>query len=171
MDFSRIFTVDWYRFGMLLTPPFLRKIKHVSWIYSLLKPVEEFAIRFRIFRENSIYRVTHNGQVFSLENVLNDQYDNDDRRIFIADSVDIDASYVYPEADDKPVIINSETSDEILYIYSEASVRAAEYDFIVNVPSDLRPSSTTDEENLIIQMSGLIDTYKLASKRYEIIWI
>lgn len=156
---------------MLLTPPFLRKAKHVGWIYSLLKPMEEFSVIFKIFREQSIYRVTHNGQVYSLENVLNDSYDNEQRRIYIADSVDIDASYVFPEADDKPVIINSETSDEILYIYSEQLVRAAEFDFIVNIPSELRPSSASDESNLIIQISGLIDTYKLASKRYEIKWI
>lgn len=156
---------------MLLTPPFLRKEKHVGWIYSLLKPMEDFSAIFKIFREQSIYRVTHNGQVYSLENVLNDSYDNDQRRIYIADSVDIDASYVFPEADDKPVIINSETSDEILYIYSEQLVRSAEFDFIVNIPSELRPSSANEESNLIIQISGLIDTYKLASKRYEIKWI
>ncbi len=156
---------------MLLTPPFLRKTKCISWIYSLLKPLEEFSLVFKVFREKAIYRVTHNGQVYSLENVLNDSFDLELRRIYIADSPDFDASYVYPEDDDKPVIINSEASDEILYIYSEAVIRAAEYDFVIHVPIDLKPASASDENNLIIQISGLVDTYKLASKRYEIQWI
>ena len=171
MDFSKIFIIDWYRFGRLLVPPFLRKIKHIVWIYSLLKPIEDLSLEFRVFRENSIYRVTHNGQVFSLENILNDQYDKSSRRIFITDSLDLDASYVYPESDNKIVIINSEASDEVLRIYSEASIRAAKYDFIVNIPIDLKPSSATSEKNLTTQISGSIDIYKLASKKYKITWI
>jgi len=171
VDFNKIFRIDWFRFVTLLTPPFLRKIKQVGFVFSLIKPLEDFSIVFRRFREESIYRVTHNGQVYSLENVLNDEYDPEERRIFIEDSFSIEGTYVFPEEDERPVIINSETSDEILYIYSEESIRASAFDFVVNIPSDLRPTNEVNERNFLIQASGLIDIYKLASKRYEIIWI
>ena len=171
MRFNKIYDIDWFVFANLITPPFLRKLKHVDWIRTWLNPLEDLSFRFKKIREDAIYRVTHNGQTYSLENVLNDEYDNFDRRIFIEDSFFIEPLYVYPEEDDRPVVVYDETQEGVVYVYDEAAFVASEFDFVIHLPIDLQPAGEQDLNNFLIQLRGLVDFYKLASKRYEIKWI
>ncbi len=171
MRYSKIYDIDWFRFANLITPPFLRKAKHIDWIRTWLNPLEDLSFLFKKIREDAIYKVTHNGQVYSLENVLNDEYDNSERRIFIEDSFFIESIYIYPENDEKPVIVYDELNEGVVYIYDDAAYEAVEFDFVINIPQELQPNTEQDLNNFLIQMRGLVDFYKLASKRYEIKWI
>lgn len=171
MNFSNIYNLNFAKLANLLTPPFLRKPKLIDWLVVLLKPLGDVNRSFNKFRAKSIYQVTHNGQVYSLQAVLNDAYDNDLRRIRIVDSYVIDPVYVYPEADQRPVYINPDGVNPTTYLYDDSIFVDIDVDFLVLIPEEYKPADPQDLNILVIQIRSLINYYKLASKRYKIIWI
>lgn len=165
MNYSNIYDIDFRELANLLTPPFLRKVKLIDFLEALLKPLEEVNFNFKIFRRQAIYKVTHNGQVVYLQAVLNDSYDNSLRRIYIDDFPVYDPVWIYPEADENPVYIGNAT------VYSDAEAFAAtEFDFLVFVPIEYKPFNPQQLTIFLTQMRSLINYYKLASKRYDIIF-
>lgn len=167
-NYSNIYNINFRKLGDLLTPPPLRKPVFIDWIETFLKPLEEVNVLFKKFRKNSIYKVTHNGQVCYLQKVLNDAFDRFPRRIYITDVFYIENLYIYPENDNKPVYINE---TQPVYIYDDAAFDIPDYEFIVHMPIELKPAAEIDLINLEIQIKSLVNYYKLASKRYVIQWI
>lgn len=166
MNYSNIYNIDFRELVNLLTPTFLRKLKFTDFLEALLKPLEEVNYSFKLFRKKSIYKVTRNGQIVYLQAVLNDSYDNSLRRIYIEDFPIYDPIFVYPVADEKPAYLGSP------YLYTEAEIyNAVEFDFLVFIPVEYRPASAHDLNIFLIQIRSLINYYKLASKRYNIIFI
>lgn len=172
MSFSNIYIIDFKKLANLLTPPFLRKDKLIDWLQVLLKPLEEVNGYFNLNRKDSIYKVTHNGQVYSLQAVLNDKYDNTERRIRIVDYFIRELIYIYPEADNKPVYIYPEDAIDVdpVYIFDESIFDEVELDFVVLIPIEYKPLDAQELNILEIQIRSLINYYKLASKRYSIKW-
>lgn len=150
----------------------LRKKVLTDWLIALIKPLEEVNFNFNKFRKTSNYKVTHNGQVFSLQAVLNDSYDKILRRIKIVDSLIFEPLYIYPELDSKPVYVYDEADQygATPYVYDGTSTAEAEVDFLVLIPKEYKPASEADRTTLEIQIKSLINYYKLASKRYLILW-
>ncbi|MCK4500600.1 hypothetical protein KAU11_08880 [Candidatus Babeliales bacterium] len=170
MNYSKIYNIDFRVLANLLTPPFLRKERLIDWLVVLLKPLEEVNFSFNQFRRDSIYKVTHNGQVVFLQKVLNDRFDNEFRRVKIADSFEYNPVWVRPEEDELPVYVYEE--DKPVFIHSESDVFGdVDVDFIVSMPLDLKPVAPIDLTNLELQIKSLTNYYKLASKRYLIEWI
>lgn len=170
MKYFNVYNIDFSKLANLLTPPFLRKARLLDWLIVLLKPLEEVNRDFNAFRAVSIYQVTHNGQVFSLQAVLNDAYDNVERRIRIVDTLVLDPLYIYPEADERPVYVYPEGQQvgEIPYVYDESVFDDIDLDFLVLIPIEYRPADAQERNILEIQIRSLVNYYKLASKRYEI---
>lgn len=171
MKYDKIYEINFRNLINLVTPPFLRKRKFIDWLFVLLSPIEAINISFNKFRRQSIYKVTHNGQVYSLNAVLNDSYDPSERRIRIQDSILKESTYVYPEDDKKEVWIYPEASNRPVYIYDEAAFKDINFDFLVLMPLELRPANAEDLELILIQIRSLVNYYKLASKTFNIIWI
>lgn len=180
MNYSQIYTVNWKNLVNFLTPPFLRTVRLIDWLLVLIEPLSSTNRELRVFRDQAIYKVTHNGTVVLLQKVLNDAFDNELRRILICDTIEFPSVWVYPEADNRPVYVDDESGDPV-WVYDFNSVfTEAEYDFIVKMPIELMPTGdttgTVDEvpEDLLIfelQIKSLVNYYKLASKRYKIVWM
>lgn len=170
MKFNNIYNIDFQKLLNLLTPAFLRKPVFIDWMISIVKPLEDVYFLFKGFRKTSIYKVTHNGQVYSMQAVLNDSYDKTLRRIRVVDALIHDPLYIYPEADTKPVYIYTEAENKDKYVYDDSIYEDIDFDFIVLIPIEYKPINPQDENNFIIQVRSLINYYKLASKRYKIVW-
>ncbi len=168
MNYSKIYNIDFRSLANLLTPPFLRKKTFIDWLSCLLHPLSFVNYNLNIFRKESIYKVTHNGQVVYLQKVLNDKYDNELRRIRIQDSFIYDPTWVYPEIRELPVYVYDENNP--VYIYDESAFDTAETDFVAIFPNEIKPVNEIDLNILEIQIKSLINYYKLAGKRYLILW-
>ena len=171
MSYFNNYEINFNVLANLLTPPFLRKPKLIDWLITLLKPLEETNYKFKAFRRQAIYKVTHNGQVVYLQKVLRDAYDNEQRRILIQDAFSIDPIWVYPQNDQLPIYIYSEAENKPVYLYDNSIFDAGDYDFVVLFPLELKPLTAFETNILEIQIKSLINYYKLASKRYIILWI
>lgn len=69
------YEVNIKRFALLLLPTFWRKPLLATLAYAMVSPLGYLHTRFVLFRRDTVYRLTHNGQVCYLRAVLNDQFD------------------------------------------------------------------------------------------------
>ncbi len=153
-----IYTVDFRKLADWMLPTFLRKPKLLAYLKALLKPVINLYNDFKMFRSDILYKINHNGQVVYLQKVLNDRFDNIQRRIYITDGIINEPTYIYTHEEDKPVYLGTK------YIYTREELKFKDVDFVVILPLDLVLSS--EEE---VRVNSLLKYYKLASKTYRII--
>lgn len=151
-----MYNIDYYRFLLQLLPMLLRKPVMVAYMQVLIIPVVKLYNTFTEYREQTLYELAHNGQVYSMENVLNDRFDMVTRRIYITDGFAVERFYIYTRDEAKPQELPQ-------YLYNPADYADTGVDFIVWVPKAVVVS---DDE--MVEMNALIKFYKLASKRYKI---
>ncbi len=155
---KKYYQINFDKLVLLLLPTFLRKSKLVAFISVLIAPTKEMYNDFKEQQKKDWYRLNHNGQVFSLRKVLNDHFDNEQRRIDIIDFETYQRTYIYTPVEGKPLYINGE-NEETKYIYTSAEY-INQFDFVVVVPADLQYN--------LYKMRALIDEYKLITKKYTI---
>lgn len=136
----------------------------MAFLMVLIKPVQQLHETFKSFRIESLYKVRHNSQIAYLENVLNDTYDSQLRRIRIANAVFKTPVYFYEPEENREVFFYEPVDNQPVYFHNSDEFVGDGFDFYVFVPPDLEPLI------LLTQMKGLINYYKLYSKNYNIIW-
>lgn len=151
------YSIDFDKLGKLLLPLNLRKAKLMSWISALLQPMVTLHYLFTQYRNATIYKLEHTGQVCYLRGALNDRFDVDLRRIYI-DGTGGDASktYIYTPGEEQTKYLGK------IFIRNSLEFADNGADFLVYVPKSIAQS-------LNYELRALIDFYKLASKRYLII--
>ncbi|HBL74255.1 MAG TPA: hypothetical protein DD458_03410 [Prolixibacteraceae bacterium] len=122
----------------------------------MVQPLSTILDKFRANREANLYKLGHNGQVCYLQAILNDAFDTSLRRIRIGDTERMNWTFIYPDASDHPLWL------ETVQVASEAFTSDEGTDFAVVVPSEI-------SQDLKPQMISLVNYYKLAGKRYSII--
>lgn len=147
-----------YRFPWLLV-----------FIRSLLLPFRDGMNSFANYSQRQHYLTSISGQVIYLEQLLNDEFDSGLRRIYISDAI---------YGGEIPIIIYqafelkvppylkqaTETTIPDIYLWMLADITAT-HEFDIIVPAALNGSF--DEAYL----RSLIDRFKIAGKRYSIIYI
>ena len=139
---------------VLLTPTFLRKPKLVAWLRTLATPLHKLLYDFQRARQADLYNLAHNSQVCYLRKALNDEFDDEQRRIRIEDGKQKQRLYIYPCSANKPLYLGK------LFLYQRGDYIDGGVDFIVVLPKDL----TYDKYKL----EALVNLYKLAGKRWQI---
>ena len=151
-----MFNIDFNRLILWLIPAFLRRAKLYAWLQTLCSPVVNIYDEFIKERDANLYKLSHNSQVFSLEKVMNDKFDSQERRIYISDGFTKDRIYIHRRIEDKPVYLHP------IYLHNRGDYADTGVDFIVWIPWAVFMSP----QNLV-EAKALIDFYKLAGKRYK----
>ena len=139
---------------VLLTPTFLRKPKLIAWLRMLATPFHKLLYDFQRTSQDNLYNLAHNSQVCYLRKALNDEFDDEQRRIRIEDGKQKQRLYIYPRSANKPLYLGK------LFLYQRGDYIDGGVDFIVVLPKDL----TYDKYKL----EALVNFYKLAGKRWTI---
>lgn len=161
MDYSNVYNIDFNRLVVHFLPMELRQSKMIAWLRCLMKPVANLHTQFVNYRRGAIYKIDHTPQVFSLENVLNDAFDVQLRRIYIDDGAYRDGVYFYNPEEQKPVPFYDPIENAPVHFYAGSQLQSLDMDFVVTVPFSL----TEAQE---IRMRSLIDFYRLPDKTYKI---
>lgn len=151
---SAMYNLNIDKLLVLLTPTFLRNPKLVAWLRMLATPLHKLLYKFQRARQADLYNLAHNSQVCYLRKALNDEFDDEQRRIRIEDGRQKQRLYIYPRSANKPLYIGK------IFLYQRGSYIDGGVDFIVVLPKDL----TYDKYKL----EALVNFYKLAGKRWEI---
>lgn len=153
----RVFDLDFRKLVVLLLPTFLRKPRSIAWLQVLIAPLEQLQYEFKLKRHADIIALEHNGQKCYLRKILNDNLDNELRRIRIEDMLLSNALYIFTEGENAPLYLSDDTP---IYLHTESEMQVSGVNFSVHIPLELRSRE--------VEVRALIDTYKLASKRYNI---
>lgn len=135
-------------------PTFLRTGSISSFLALAASELTELNNALVVNRNTSIAKVSHNSQVCKLRKILNDTFDNQ-RRIKIVDGVLKSPKYVYTDAEHKPKWLGE------LIIFAESETEGNGIDFTVIIPAELK--------NYQIEITSLVNFYKLAGKKFKII--
>lgn len=168
---ENVYNNDWNHFVISNLPFEERKPKTIKWLNVILKPIVRLHIEFLAFRNQALYKVNHNSQICYLQAVLNDSFDNVQRRIIIRNAILKQPVWFYEPEEQKEVWFYEPEANKPVYFYEESEFLGDGADFLVLVPIDLKPSNATEEIAFKIKMEGLIDYYKLYVKNYLIIWV
>lgn len=152
-----MFEIDLKRIAIVLIPIMIRKPRLMALVLALTAPLRNLQASFNVRRIQNLYRLNHNGQVCYLEGALNDAFDPDQRRIYIAEGDSFSQQYIYTEAEQNTRYLGT------IYLRGDGDYEGGSRDFIVVVPDDF------NESLYGFQIRAMINFYKLASKRYEII--
>ena len=161
MEYSKIYTTNFNRLVIHLLPLKERKPIYIAWLRSLVKPIALLHQQFVNYRRDALYKIEHTPQVFSLEEILNDSFDVQLRRIYISDGAYRDGVYFYNPDENKPIPFYNPEENAPVHFYDGAELFSLDVDFVVIVPFEL-----TDSQE--IRMSSLIDFYRLPDKTYKI---
>lgn len=155
------------KLGLLLLPTFLRRPLTAALLYSLLAPLRYLHVRLMLLRNETDYRIRHTGQVCYLRAVLNDEFDTAGRRITVTDyeRFEVGGHFIHLREDDEEVEIYARSELSPLIINRRGYVGVSDVDFSVNIPESLR--GEIDEARL----RGVVNKYKLVSKRYTINYV
>jgi hypothetical protein len=162
------FAVAWDSLADKLIPVRLRKSIQLGWLMVQLRPMVAINSLFASQRGIDLYVLKHNGQICYLQAVLNDAFDNADRRIYIDGPDYLEPLHIYIDAEDKDEYLptDGEVGDlpflEPEWLYAELEIGIATVNFFnVHVPADL----TYDH----IRLAALINKFKLPSKSWVVI--
>jgi hypothetical protein len=168
---DNVYNINWRKFIIENLEVDLRRVKTVKWLEVLFKPIIWLHIEFLAFRTQALYKVNHNSQICYLQAVLNDSFDNIQRRIIIRNATLREPLWFYEPEENKPVVFYEPEDNKPVYFREESEFIGDGADFLVLVPIDLKPTNTQEENALLIKMKAQIDYYKLFVKNYIILWV
>ncbi len=149
------YKIDYNRLGIVMLPTFLRKAVLVSYLQSLLVPIDSLYYKWSVFRTDNLYKVEHTGQICYLRKVLNDKLDVSLRRIYIGDGNRYKRPYLYTTSENRPKYLGT------MFLRQRADYADTGVDFIVYAPIEIINTSP-------YELKALIDFYKMGGKRYKI---
>ena len=79
-----MYNIDFDTIVKTLLPVNLRKSKTIDFLKSLIAPLKALFSDFNTYRLNTLKLLSYNGQVISIQKKLNDDFDDNLRRIFIS---------------------------------------------------------------------------------------
>lgn len=164
-----MYNINWNSIVALLLPTFLRGERMVAWLNSLLHPVQELHGLFLAFRLDSIYKVEHTPQVYSIEKVLNEAFDPLERRIYIEDGVYSEQLFIFSPPEQLPVHVFDPAEEQAVYVFAPNDSANVSVDFVVHLPVVFQPLFVIGS-NIRNRLESLINYYRLPDKTYQIIF-
>ncbi len=156
------YNINYNRLGVLLLPTFLRKPNLVTFVQTLLLPIDSLYYIWYNWRIDNIIKIEHSGQVCYLRKILNDEFDPVQRRIRVESGNVFETTYIYTTGEGKDVLMHTENENEVIWLRNESETADSGLDFIVWVPSEVHKAS-------FFRLRAQINFYKAGGKRYNIL--
>ena len=155
------YDINFKRLALMLLPTFLRRPVTAYLSYAIVAPIAHIHTKLVRLRNETVYRLEHNGQVCHLRAALNDALDLSQRRITVDDkeSDSLLGTLIFTRDQCRQTFLPLR-EDGRLVINRRGFSGAKNIDFWVTIPEELM--AVTDEK----QLTAIVNTYKLASKRW-----
>lgn len=154
------------KLAIQLLPMCLRGNKMKAFVKAITEPLKYMKEYFEAFRKSKDYRLTHNSQVCYLQAALNDRFDPLLRGIEILDGDDHNEGVIlHKRSENEPLVIDERQEEKPVIMYQRNFGGSRAITFKVKVPRRLSLNNRLSE----YEVSAVVNEYKLASMRYEII--
>lgn len=155
------YNIDWNILALDQIPIALRKPSVSAFAQIVLKPLNSLYYKWYNWRIDNLYKLEHTGQICYLRGSLNDKFDPVERRIYIGNGLLYDTQYIFTEAEELEVWLDTDDEEETIWLRTESETSDTGLDFIVYVPEAIYNT----------QLDGLkahINFYRAGGKRYSI---
>lgn len=149
--------INFKKLVSMLVPQKLRTAL-IPYLEAIIFQIHVLYVTFLGKVQSYLYRMNHNGQVWSLVKLLNDRFDVT-QSIYIVDAEKNIKNYIFKGSENMVTWIDTE-----LYIIGTESMEYS-YDFIIVVP---HTNLIWQSRALMNQFVTVVNYYKLAGKRYRI---
>ncbi|MGL5234067.1 MAG: hypothetical protein ACRC8Z_04835 [Empedobacter falsenii] len=150
----KYYNLDFKKLTALLLPTFMRKPRLLAYLRCIILPLEDLYQEFLNAKDEDHYKLDHTWQKCYMEKVLNDAFDNRQRRIKIVEGDRYSRQYIYTNAERKPKYLGT------IYLRNASDFEDDGFDF------------TVDMANLYADwydVDALVKFYKLEGTRFNII--
>lgn len=164
---NRLFSTNMKRLSLIATPTWLRRPIFVALISAGVVPLTRLLQELRSFRLSADDRLKYNGQVCKLRGLLNKEFDPVNHRITITDASETSTTVgakLWLRETNKSLLLPQRNGYAVL-IQRRHYVGTGATDFFINIPLGLLSKDAED------RLCAMVNTYKLASKRYAINYI
>lgn len=198
-NISPMFKIDFQKHTLYTTPQPMRQKVRIYWIILLLSPLRALWQTFLGYRSAKLYEVNHTGQVIYLEKVLNDLFDNIQRRIEVVDGDFSAIKYIYQRSEALPFFVYYRWEVDTDYVVGDQVRRAegfyrclvdntalipeqnpAEWGYETDQPLIQFRAEYFERANFVvlvpaglnydlIRMQAVVNYYKIAGRTYKII--
>lgn len=156
MLYNNVYEIDLDRLVVELMPTRLRKPKYVAFMQLLMIPFKHILSELKVHREEYIYKINHNTTVASIEKVLNDSFDNVERRIYLSKGEYTKGMYISHSSSGNATFLPN-------YTLNSNTLADLNIDFFVNVSNELVLS-----DNDILRLEFLTRYFALDDKIFKI---
>jgi hypothetical protein len=164
MLYNNSFNINFNRLAELLLPTFLRKATILAFLQSAYSQLAFICnTGLKPYREQTNYRLMHNGQVCYLRKVLNDYFDSEQRRIIIGEAEPKKSAIVYWRELNR-LVGAPPRGTTALIVSGRGYSGASGFDFTIQVPAEIY-----NDARMVKQLKALTTEYKLASKQFDIV--
>ncbi|MFV0231792.1 hypothetical protein OBK30_01855 [Empedobacter falsenii] len=153
-----LYKINFNKLVVQLMPTFLRQPRMIAFISLFSAELRDLHNAWLIKKSQDETWLQHNSQVCYLRKILNDEFDDLERRIKITDGQLYDRQYVYTLGEKKPKYLGK------IFIRQNTDYADTGIDFFVIVPVEINI-----EQNKY-KLEAWVNRYRLASKRYKIIY-
>ena len=160
-----VYIISYSEFIKILVPTFLREPKTLAWLNALTQPVKTLYSIFFSWKEQVVYDSQHEGSVVSLEKVLNDAFDPENRGIYILNAEVLDTSHLYDNENQYLY------DNEDMYLLDPFVYNGDGIDFTVHLPAAIEPATEAEITTFEIQIRAKVDTFKFDGLNYNLLWL
>jgi hypothetical protein len=162
---EKVFEIDYERLALLLLPTFLRREVTAALLWAVTSPVVTTYDAFVSNRKSNLQKLKMNGQVCYLRRLLNDAFPEADGAIRIGSGNRSTGRWQLAwDKDYDPYMRYLLIADGGTMLYDKDTTAQSVNGFTVSVPRALK---SVDND---AKLRSLLNTYKLASKHYTIIY-
>ena len=168
---KNIYIVSYKEFKEQLLPLLMRKDKILELLQALITPLVSLYNIFFAYKNKAIYKTDHNASITLLQKMLNDGFDNIERRIYINNAQIRPTEHYYDlELGDSLVFYNSDKGTPVWFFDKEV-FNVYRSDFTVFLPAEIKPSNPENENRLLTKIKSELDYYKIYGTKYAIVWL
>lgn len=165
-----IYKIEWDQFTLINLPIALRKTLLVRLVSSCLKAVKDIHINLLNAIDDWLYKQRHTAQVVHIEKVLNDFFDDVERRIYINNVTFFSYKYLYPDGEDPHFLQEVDADpDKPMYLL-DRDAGTISPDATVFVPLGLKPPTQVALDSFESELRAKVDYYKTFGVNYQIIY-
>lgn len=165
-----VYNIDWEKFVRENLPIAIRKSVLIHFVIAAINEVKALHTTFLAHGNDWLYKIRHTSQVVHIEKVLNDYFDDVERRIYINNVQFAAFKYLYPDGED-PHFLQEEGADpdRPMYLLDEFAGQLSP-DATVYIPIGMKPLVPIELENFENEVRGKVDYYKTWGVNYQIVY-
>lgn len=168
---GNIYIISYQAFKEQLLPLLLRKPKTLAMLEALISPLVTLYNDFFAFKTKAIYKTEHNAAITLLQKVLNDHFDDVERRIFINNAEITATQHYYDRGLGDAIEFFDEGNGDPVWFFDREVFNVYRSDFTVFMPIAIKPADEEDEERLLTKVRADLDYYKIFGTKYTIVWL